>query len=535
MHTNLSNEVSKLRREVASKSIVNFMRTYLPDHLKYQPSEAHHEIYELLEKALSRRGQRIALAAPRGFGKSTLVSLAYLLYCIAYGHEKFIVVLSATSSQAIQLHEIVRKELETNELLLLDFPELRGKRPSPWTQSEIETPNGVRLLALGRGQHIRGRKFGKHRPTLILVDDVETRQNCENSDMRDKIKSWYFQDILKAGSESTNFFFVGTLVHASCLLSELLDPEKNLLWMKKRYQAIIHEPVRGEMWAQWSQIYNSHEEYNGKRGPESARQFYEANRTVMDEGVVLLWPERYNYYDLRLELENDPIGYYSELQNAPINPKTCLFDIDECHYWDTTWKNLAQFRAAFGDRLEFFGGCDLAVGNDASSGDYTAITVLARDKKENVLYVVEVHANRHKVHETIELILALHQKYNFRQFGIETNGFQVLGAENLAKQSRQRGVHLPITELKNTTNKVARIQRLQPRAKTAMLQFYHHVALMDQVQYFPKGKYDDILDSLEMAVQVAEKPLTCTVSIVGGDGGDDWWGDYSRNLGWRLF
>jgi len=56
--------------------------------------------------------------------------------------------------------------------------------------------------------------------------------------------------------------------------------------------------------------------------------------------------------------------------------------------------------------------------------------------------------------------------------------------------------------------------------------------LLEQMRYFPKGKYDDGLDALEMAVQVAEeKPKTITVTIVGGDR-DDWYGDYHRNLGW---
>ena len=56
--------------------------------------------------------------------------------------------------------------------------------------------------------------------------------------------------------------------------------------------------------------------------------------------------------------------------------------------------------------------------------------------------------------------------------------------------------------------------------------------LLEQMRYFPKGKYDDGLDALEMVVQVAAaKRRTATVTIVGGDR-DDWYGDYHRNFGW---
>ncbi len=162
-----------------------------------------------------------------------------------------------------------------------------------------------------------------------------------------------------------------------------------------------------------------------------------------------------------------------------------------------------------------------------------AVTVLARDRKEHTLYVVEVHATRDKADQTIELILALHQKYKFTRFAIETNGFQVLGVQKLQQTARQRGLHVPIEEYKNSGNKAVRIQRLQPLLKTGLIQLYHHPQLLDQIRYFPRAKYDDILDSLEMAVRIAEKLPLLQVSIVGGDR-DDWFGDYGRNLGWKF-
>ena len=123
MTNTLNHEARTLRRHIAEQSLWAFAKMYLAEHLKHEPSVAHHEIYVLLKEILERRGKRIAIAAPRGFGKSTLVTLLYVLYCIAFQQEKFVVLLSSTSAQAAQLLENIRRELETNRKLLGDFQE----------------------------------------------------------------------------------------------------------------------------------------------------------------------------------------------------------------------------------------------------------------------------------------------------------------------------------------------------------------------------------------------------------------------------
>jgi len=104
--------VSRLRRAQAKESLSAFMQFYLLERLKKSPSDAHKEIYRLLEDLTRNRPGKLAIAAPRGFGKSTLVTLAYVLYGICYAEEKFIVILSATSSQAKQFLDDVKQELE---------------------------------------------------------------------------------------------------------------------------------------------------------------------------------------------------------------------------------------------------------------------------------------------------------------------------------------------------------------------------------------------------------------------------------------
>lgn len=202
----------------------------------------------------------------------------------------------------MQILENVKKELTENTRLMTDFPEVfetYGKpKPPRWTQYEIETRNQIKVLALGSGQRIRGRKYGNYRPTLVIADDIENTDNTFTTESREKIKEWFNKSILKVGAEETNFLFIGTLYHPHCLLGEYLNPEANPVWIKKIYKAIMLGPKHSELWERWSNTYNNKEAFEGLKGPEAAQKFYETNREKMDEGIELLWSEKWDYYKL---------------------------------------------------------------------------------------------------------------------------------------------------------------------------------------------------------------------------------------------
>jgi len=145
---------SQARRVVAERSLAAFARIYLGQHFKDPPSRMHKELFQLLEGIAQKRGERLAVAAPRGHAKSTIASCAYILWLICFARETFIVMLSESADQARDQLSHVKRELESNELLLLDFPEAcepPGIKPAPqrWRKDEIITRNGVKVIALG--------------------------------------------------------------------------------------------------------------------------------------------------------------------------------------------------------------------------------------------------------------------------------------------------------------------------------------------------------------------------------------------------
>ncbi|MBF0571718.1 MAG: phage terminase large subunit [Candidatus Omnitrophica bacterium] len=509
MRNNLISKAGLIRRMAGETSLLAFAQLYLLHHLKYKPSPAHREIYDLLFDVLKIRGKKIAIAAPRGFGKSTLISLIYILYCICYSKEKFIVIFSDTTAQVEKLMENIKAELSENEKLRQDFPEVFEKdgRPKPprWTKDEIQTLNKIKIMALGWRQNPRGLKFGVHRPTLAIIDDLETLANTETAESREKIKDWYTKSILKLGQEGTNFILLGTVCHPQSLLSYYLDP-KTQGWEKRMYSAIISDATDPIPWVYCLDVYNHRDSFKDQQGVEAARKLYESRKTEMLKGVELLWPDRYDYFDLRIEQDNDPVSFASEYQNNPIDRGSLIFNMDEATYWNKEYKSLDDILKRLGRDVGFYMSCDPSLGKDTVRGDYSAIIIIAMDLKTRIKYVIIADIKRRTPDETIQDILNYAQRFRFRKIGIESNGFQELIIKELEKESLKQGIYMPLEYIENgpADKKIQRVQTLQPFIKNGTLQFdKNHKLLIDQLTYFPKAKYDDGPDALEMVFRIS--------------------------------
>lgn len=122
---------------------------------------------------------RDAWVAPRGCGKSTWLHLILPMWAAAHGHVKFIATFSDSTAQAEQHLATFRAELDTNEHLRADFPELCQPKLRPdglrvaTRQDTLHQANEFILVAKGLEAGVLGMKEGNLRPQLIILDDVE--------------------------------------------------------------------------------------------------------------------------------------------------------------------------------------------------------------------------------------------------------------------------------------------------------------------------------------------------------------------------
>ena len=498
----------KIRRTLA-KDFLKFREQYFAHYHKVPDGVMQKELSELLYKASTVRGSKLAIAAPRGFAKSTIVSLEYVIYCICYKLEDFIVIISNTADQATGFLNDVKQELQTNELLIRDFPDVCevGTRPGPprWTQREIVTRNNVKILGLGTGQQLRGRRNRQARPTLIILDDIENDESAQNPDNYYKLEDWLTKAVLKAGSAVTNIVFVGTIHHFGSLLARFTDSKQFPGWKSKIFRSVISWAERSELWQTWQNIFRHKEGYGDESGPEAARRFFETNEKDMLKGTEVLWPERKSYYELMVMRETEgAVSFDSEMQNMPVNPRDCFFKVEDLHYWDDVCKTEEELLRALGDDVFFFGACDPSMGRDNKNSDYSAIITLAKDTKTGAIYVLDADVERRLPDKTIEAILFYQGRRRYRKFGFEANNFQEFMAMELAKRSEASGTYLKIEEIKHSSDKRARIEAMQPLVNSGTIRFSRkHRILLEQMKYFPKGAHDDAVDALEMAAKLA--------------------------------
>lgn len=504
----VATRLSELRRQAASESLMVFARTYLRRHFTLPPSPMHLELVAKLEAITFRdRSARLAVAAPRGHAKSTLVSLAYVLWCAVYGRERLIYVISNTIDQAADHLANVKAELEGNELLWTDFPEVceppGGKpRPKRWRSREIITRNEIKIVAFGSGSKLRGRKHGAERPSLILLDDLEHEEEADSPDRREKLLSWLHQSVLNAGTTQTNFVVVGTILNYGSVLATLVDSPA---WWSRKYQAVVSWATNEGLWERWSNVFNHLAEHEGESGSEAARALFEANRPAMIEGTGSLWPEKESYYDLMvMRIVMGTVAFDAEKLNNPVNPRDAVFRAQDFRYWDEEHDSEEALLAAVGKRGIIVGALDPSLGKAGRNRDDSAIVSLLVDRGTGIKYVLDAFIARLQPDEIIEAVVSHERRRHFRSFAVETVQFQDFLATELVKRSRRAGFSVPVKRVTPTRDKLGRIQSLQPMVHNGEIRFCRrHRQLLDQLKQFPKAARDDGPDALEMAVQRA--------------------------------
>lgn len=106
--------------------------------------------------------------------------------------------------------------------------------------------------------------------------------------------------------------------------------------------------------------------------------------------------------------EENEYSFRSEMQNSSLDISSMVFKVDEFHYWDERYSRVEDLLRDLGPNAEFYGACDPSLGADPLRGDYSAIIVLARGKRDELLYIIVADIERRSPDKIVEDILAYH-------------------------------------------------------------------------------------------------------------------------------
>ncbi|PAV40014.1 hypothetical protein CJ260_00835 [Megasphaera sp. ASD88] len=484
--------------ELGKNDFQFFALTYFP-HIFTKPlSRFHREMFRDSQRMIlgDRFSQKFFVrAAPRGFGKSRIISVVLPLWCVCYRHRRNICLISDTGPQATEYIQTIKDELESNEKLRADFGHLETDRK--WSESEIETANGVHVVAKSSGKSLRGTSWHNIRPDLVVLDDLENDEMVNTEDQRAKLRTWFTKVVLPIGNESTSFLYVGSILHYDALLNIVLTSPKYSNWDREIYRS-IYEFSQSSLWDKWEELFT---DLSDKRAAQTAYKFYQRHRKEMLEGAEVLWPEwrvdkdgkSDTYYMLMIQRLQDSDAFNSEYQNNPMTEDTRIFK--EAWIKNNYYDELPKMK-------EIYGAVDLSMGKTRTA-DTSAIIIVGRGI-DNYMYVLEADISRRNPDAIIADIIKYLVKYEGEMTGfiVETNVFQEFFANTLEQTCIDMGMYVNWIERKSVAgdNKLLRIKALAPKIKLGYIKFNrYHSVLENQLKDFPKS-HDDGPDALEMCV-----------------------------------
>jgi predicted phage terminase large subunit-like protein len=457
----------------------------------------HVELTDILNVVSGKEiNKRIAWAAPRGHAKSAYLSNCFPLHQVVFQKRKYILIISETDSMSKKFVEYVANTLKFNELLREDF----GEHLSPNTkqnerdnQESFLTKAGTLVEASSMGKQLRGKRNGSKRPDLVVIDDAESSKNTNTPELREKNLHWFNSVVMPIGDNSTAFVYMGTAVHQSGLLFDVMNRSD---FQSKLFSAIVSGPERTDLWDMLYELLSDQEDPDRK---ETALAFYEMNREEMDRGIKVLWKQRWSYVDLMIEKSNmTSKSFASEFLNNPVDEESQIFNSKRMEFWD------------YGDlddkNLELFGAWDMAFGRSNRS-DYNAIVIIGRERRTGVLYVLHTWAEKCPAHIAMEKAVEIIKEYRPRVFAVETVQAQIDLYRQLQERLMKERAYFtklkPVTTNRSHGKKEERIEQLEPLFEKGIIRPHKtQRLLLEQLEMFPFADHDDLPDSLQMCMDL---------------------------------
>lgn len=344
------------RRERAKNDLKFHLETYHPKAFRLGFSKDHEELIEALQHVM-RGGGKLAIAMPRGTGKTTIVTRA-MGWAILHGHLRYVVFIAATDTKAQKAMLQLRREIENSQILIEDFPEacypvrcLRGianrqagqtcgGKPTrmEWGALKLVYPTiegsscsgsiiecGGITGAIARGpQHVL--EDGEViRPDGCLIDDFQTRESARSVNQVQSRLDIIEGDIAGMAGPDKGLACVATVtvIEPNDGADQLLNHDLYPHWNGIRKKFLLAFPTNMKLWEQYAEIRR--QSFQTYRDIRLATEFYKKNRKKMDAGAVVAWDakfieEAHEISGIQHAMEwfiGKPRQFQSELQNAP--------------------------------------------------------------------------------------------------------------------------------------------------------------------------------------------------------------------------
>jgi predicted phage terminase large subunit-like protein len=406
--------------------------------------EHYPKFYHEIVKTLDEKHKYTLIMVPRDHGKSTLVTISWVIQQILKNPNIRILVVNAVWDNARKFLGAIERYMDRGSKLAAVFGDFRSDN---WNQDEFTVKMRTKNLVAPTVATTGIEKFQTSQHyDLIIADDLVGKGNVETPEAKRKVIEYF-----------------------DTLFDLLEKPNGRMV-------------VIGTPWAM-NDLYDYIEEKKGWKV---------FKRNIYKNGVdgEPLYPERFTTEDIRiLREQKDVYTFSSQYLLNPISEEAADFKASWIRYYASQ---------ADVPPLSYFLTADPAI-SLSRTADYTGMIVagMAADRK---IYVVDYVHERVVPNQLVDHVFRLVDKWKLTRIGIETIAFQLTLKYNLQEEMRRRNKFFSIEEIgrrDNQMSKEARIRRLQPYFEQGLVYLRRDMQpIVDELLSFPRGKHDDLIDAL---------------------------------------
>ncbi len=494
-----------LRRFYAQSENLPAFAMLFKGHVPTYPPEFH---VEILEHYTGTTGN-VAGAAPRGFAKSTVTSLVYAAWRMLNATSRFTVLISDTYTQAVDLGAGLKDEMEENEHIRWLYGDVVG---DTWAEDDILimgiSATGKRLpcrmIMLGAGMKVRGRKFKNFRPQLVIIDDLENDEAVASKERRAKLRRWLLRAVMPAVDRVVGrVIMIGTILHKRSLLNAMINHEDEFAgWHTFKFSAI------------------------------------KADGTS-------LWPEVYTIAKLRA-MQNDPkdsdyiglIAFAQEMQNNPLDEGQQIIQeawLENGYKLDTLLNSFLHTVLKPGEepredydilgewlRVHFkaiHASVDPAISEKETADFWAMITIgvtricpVCGDGEGHILVLDYVQMRESDPMKQVDAVIENYELWQQDRIRVEAVAYQAGLVKLIKREAAAQGIYLPLKPFRPLVSKVRRMNVHAANFSGGLVHLRQdhplYAKFKEQLLEFPQGEHDDMVDGYMGAADVSLKRRT---------------------------
>lgn len=280
---------------------------YAMHYLRLATPACHRRWYDAFHRA-----DRLLFLAPRSHGKSISAGRVLVGHTVVTNRNARILLISKTKGAASKTARLVRRDLEKNERIQLDWTSAAAGGPFrekglPWTDSLFYVHRTLdardpTVEAVGVGGSITGGRFD-----LIILDDPVDDENTRTSARRRRTRDWFYGTVLPLLDTGGRVVVIGTRKHADDLYNTLeQDPTFDIIRDGAFVDGMASVDLSRVRWV---------ERVNPRTGRvQLVDAVYEPEPGQAEPRV--LWPEKWSLRDLLLKLRSmGSLLFLREMQN----------------------------------------------------------------------------------------------------------------------------------------------------------------------------------------------------------------------------